>query len=200
MSCNKHTSSKRNCTPRKNKLFSQLKDIVDDYIAEVRPGAALEFSFYASCSSLAETIRTGANAIRIDGKRHDHQRRIPAQSLAAFGRRLVEHEADIRAIRTFSDLHTLITQLSANIYRIGPLAVYDTATRIGAKLNLLPKEIYLHAGTRKGAEALGIDSKLESVSASILPPEFNRLTPSEIEDVLCMYKSNLRRLLHIGEP
>jgi hypothetical protein len=35
--------------------------------------------------------------------------------------------------------------------------MYDTALRIGAKLKLFPTKVYLHAGTRLGARALGLD-------------------------------------------
>jgi hypothetical protein len=41
-----------------------------------------------------------------------------------------------------------------NIKGFGELAVYDCSLRVGSYLNLLPDKIYLHAGTRKGAEAL----------------------------------------------
>ena len=31
--------------------------------------------------------------------------------------------------------------------------------RIGAKINLFPTKVYLHAGTRRGARALGLDDR-----------------------------------------
>jgi len=34
----------------------------------------------------------------------------------------------------------------------------DTTLRIGAKLNLFPKKVYLHPGTRRSARALGLDA------------------------------------------
>ncbi|MEK7411500.1 MAG: hypothetical protein AAB327_09000, partial [Actinomycetota bacterium] len=37
---------------------------------------------------------------------------------------------------------------------LGPLYVYDTALRIGAKKGQMPKVVYLHAGTREGAKKL----------------------------------------------
>jgi ABC-type arginine/histidine transport system permease subunit len=66
--------------------------------------------------------------------------------------------------------------------------VYDTALRLGANLRLLPREVYLHAGTRRGARALGLDYRSESVSMRLLPAALRRLRPYEVEDVLCIYK------------
>jgi len=39
---------------------------------------------------------------------------------------------------------------------LGELYVYDTTLRIGAKLNLFPDKVYLHAGTRLRERALGL--------------------------------------------
>jgi hypothetical protein len=77
------------------------------------------------------------------------------------------------------------------------LAVYDTATRVGAFLRLQPKRVYLHAGTRQGARALGF-RKRESLSARELPKALRRLSPDEIEDCLCIYKSQVAAIVDRG--
>ena len=194
MECNDRTSPERSCAPKKRGSFLSIENIIEDYIARVRPAAAAELFYYGSRSSLAETIRIGANGIRSDGKRHDHQRRIPAHSLAELGRRLLAHEADLRLKTSFADLYDLVNQLAKRIPRIGPLTIYDTAIRIGAKLRIFPRQVYLHAGTRQGASAFGIGAELKTVGLSTLPDEFNRLEPYEVEDVLCIYKKELRKL------
>lgn len=71
------------------------------------------------------------------------------------------------------------------------LYVYDTTLRIGAKLGLLPKKVYLHAGTRVGAKALGFDGNARTLEISVLPKELRQLEPHEIEDALCIFKSEL---------
>ena len=59
-------------------------------------------------------------------------------------------------------------------------------------LSLSPDHVYLHAGTRKGAQALGLQGA--TVHKNDLPPEFRRLSPAEIEDCLCIYKARIQRL------
>jgi hypothetical protein len=73
----------------------------------------------------------------------------------------------------------------------GPLFVYDTALRVGARLGLAPRYIFLHAGVRKGAAALGLGRHRNYLDVSDLPPAFRRLEPREIEDCLCVYKDHL---------
>jgi hypothetical protein len=61
--------------------------------------------------------------------------------------------------KTFDDFFTLLEQLLAPIKGLGELYVYDTALRIGAKIGLLPRRVYLHAGTRVGARHLALMAK-----------------------------------------
>jgi hypothetical protein len=89
----------------------------------------------------------------------------------------------------FDALHTLVDGKIGSIKGIGALTVYDIAHRIGAYLRKAPGRVYLHAGVRVGARALGIGG--DSFDPKILPKPFSRLAPSEIEDCLCIYKDDL---------
>lgn len=77
---------------------------------------------------------------------------------------------------------------------MGALTIYDTAVKIGAHLGLEPTSVYLHTGTRDGARALGLDVRGGTIPIDSLPPEFARLDADEIEDCLCMFKADLRKL------
>lgn len=179
--------------------MGSVREIVADYIARCRAGVELEMSFYGQRPSLKEAIRVGANAIRVDGKRHDHQRRIPAASLSELGRRLETEEPQIRSCQSFRHLHELIKSTAMGIPKIGKLTVYDTAVRIGAKVGLAPQDVYLHAGTTKGVAAFRIDTSAEFIEPAELSCEFQKLKPFEIEDVLCIYKKDFHRLAQGGK-
>src|SRR5262249_27216325 len=86
----------------------------------------------------------------------------------------------------------LISKEISDIHGIGELTIYDTALRIGAKLDLEPTVVFLHGGTRKGARALGLDWHKEFIARDAFPSEFQPLSASEIEDVLCIYKEQLQ--------
>jgi hypothetical protein len=91
---------------------------------------------------------------------------------------------------SFDELFDLVNALIRPIPKIGELAVYDTAFRIGARFGLEHERVYVHAGTHEGARALGFDPRWHTIEMSELPA-FERLTASEAEDVLCRYKSKL---------
>ncbi|HQM80509.1 MAG TPA: hypothetical protein PLX02_02700 [Syntrophorhabdaceae bacterium] len=85
-------------------------------------------------------------------------------------------------------MFAFVKNIDLPIPGIGELAVYDTALRIGAFLRIEPSKVFLHAGTRTGARALGLETSAEFLEVSSVPSEFQVLKPSEIEDVLCIYK------------
>jgi hypothetical protein len=166
-----------------------LHEIVNDYIRTQRPYTGEEMMDFANEPSPSAAIRRAALCETKDGKRHAHQRRIP--------RALLEHvEAKLQTIRRkfykaadFAALHGLVEEEIGSIRGIGALAVYDIAHRIGAHFGKAPERVYLHAGVRVGARALGISG--DSFDPKILPKPFARLAPSEIEDCLCIYKDDL---------
>lgn len=45
---------------------------------------------------------------------------------------------------------------------------------------------------RPRAQALGLEGKIESLEVCKFPPEFQQLKPYEIEDVLCIFKDELK--------
>jgi hypothetical protein len=99
--------------------------------------------------SLEDAIDRAGMAVSPAGKRLNHQRRIPRAVLRAWSDALLERRVELRRCKTFDALHTLMAEIGADPHGIGDLAIYDTATRIGAFLKLEPDLVYLHAGVRK---------------------------------------------------
>ena len=178
--------------PVSDAVIEQRADkAVSDYIEHHRDDAARELSFYRSMPTLTHAIRRGARAYTADGDKHPHQWRIPCDALREFGAQLGRHEHFLREAQSFADLHRVVEVVGRPIHRIGELAIYDTALRIGARLSLAPTEVYLHLGTRSGAEAVGVDPRRSTVAVSELPAAFAALEPHETEDCLCIFKGLL---------
>jgi hypothetical protein len=96
---------------------------------------------------------------------------------------------EIQSTTSSAKLHTLIEEsITRSRKRLDEMYRYDTALRIAAKLNRMPAAVFLHAGTRAGAKALGLDVTGRSLLKSQLPDEFRDLECHQIEDVLCIYK------------
>jgi hypothetical protein len=109
---------------------------------------------------------------------------------------LLSFAAKIEACKNFDSLHELIKS-ELQIPFAGEMFWYDTAFRIGISMSVYPQKLYLHAGTRKGAIALGVYEKGEEVlEVSELVkkyPEFAKMKPHQIEDFLCIKKDMLHK-------
>jgi hypothetical protein len=167
--------------------------IVRDYSHRHRPKTIRELQYFRDLPTLDAAISDAGRARYYDGKRHkrySHQRRIPQEALERATKRL--RRANLKEAQCFAELIERVQAAVRHVHGIGELYVYDTAFRLGGHLELLPDQVYLHAGTRQGARALSLDHRSGSVSPQHLPILFQRLKPHEIEDVLCIYKDWLR--------
>ena len=171
-----------------------LKVIIRTYIREIRPRAQAELDCFRQEPSLESVIERAGLAINQQSKRYSHQRRLQKTTLEKAKRVLLTQVQAIKQSESFDDLFNLIDATFEPISGIGELYVYDTSLRIAAKLERLPRKVYLHRGTREGARALGLDSKSVALEVSVFPPEFRQLEPHEIEDVLCIFKDELKQV------
>jgi hypothetical protein len=169
-----------------------INELVNDYIARFRPGAAAELQDYRDLNSLEAAISRAALGVDPQGRKHPHQRRIERAALQESKRRLLGHASALKDANSFHQLWQFIGREIGPIGRIGPLAVYDTALRIGAYLSLEPDKVYLHAGTRHGAKALGLQARREWLEMPDLPNALKALSAREAEDFLCIYKAALK--------
>jgi hypothetical protein len=171
-----------------------LDQIVRAYIINCRKHARKELEYYASQSSFSEAIRVSVLSFTgKDEKRHDHQRRIPKNTLNIAETRLQDSADELRCASSFDELHGLIDARIGGIQGIGELTVYDVAHRIGAYLKLQPDFVYLHAGTRSGARRFGLRGT--KIDPRQLPDPFRKLSAGEIEDCLCIYRKQIAKVL-----
>ena len=162
---------------------------VADYVRRFQGRVSNEMAFYKKQPTLSQAIRVAASCSGQDGKRHPHQRRIPKVALSETERQLLTNTEALGAAEDFDALHRVVNSVIGSIRGVGELTVYDVTHRIGAFLDLNPENVYLHAGTREGAAALGFYGKV--IEKDRLPATFAPLTAAEIEDCLCIYKAAL---------
>ncbi len=173
-----------------------LSVIVRSYLKHNRRRLRNELAYFEGVPSLDSVIEAAALATCAHGKRLNHQRRLTRAALARSEENLVVALPRLRECRSFEELYTLIEELVRGIRGLGELYVYDTSLRIAAYLNLWPEEVYLHAGTRRGARALGFSGQGSRLKPSELPAVVRKLKPFEIEDFLCIYKEQLKQVRH----
>lgn len=168
-----------------------LDKLVQIYIKKIRPKVNEEYLYFSEQASLENAIMQATLAIDRDGKRYSHQRRLSRAVIDEAHRTIMNKAGSVVECKSFATLHKLIDRLVSNIDGIGPLYVYDTSVRIGAYLDLYPSKVYLHAGTKKGAKALGLDCRSEYLNLDELPSALQELAAHEIEDFLCIFKDEL---------
>ena len=170
----------------------KLQAIVRTYTRQIRPRTQAEIDWFARQLSLDDAIEKAALAVNSRGKRYSHQRRLTKAALKQAFRTLRDRSEAMEEARDFDELFRIIGAAVKPIHGIGELYIYDTSFRIGAKLNLFPTKVYLHAGTRRGVRALGLDASGVTLKVSLLPKEFRALEPHEMEDVLCIFKDKFK--------
>lgn len=169
----------------------KLHDIVKEYAWDSRCRPNDELNWFRQQPTLRKAIRNAGLAVDREGKKFPHQWRLSEASLQAACSSLLGEESEIKRCKDFDELHSLLERRLRQTKGIGELYIYDTAFRIGAKLGVLPTNVYLHRGTRDGAVALGYDGRLPWIEVSDLPKELRRHKPYEIEDFLCINKNIL---------
>lgn len=162
------------------------------YVANDKQRGDDDLAWYARQPDFESLLEVAVLCRTSEDKRHGHQRRLKETDLRAA--HSVLSECDFQSCKTFDAIHKAIEDALEDIPGIGPLTVFDIACRIGAFKGVSPKKVYLHAGTRKGAQALGLGRGEETIEVKRLPEEFHRLSPRHAEDCLCIYKDHIKRI------
>ena len=187
-----------NCRPARLQGRPSLEAVVRLFCSVNRSKSTDDFRFYRKQNALSDAIDRAALAINKHGKRQSHQRRISRSTLKEARHTLLGVEGRLKASASFRELFETIERALRGVSGAGELFVYDTAQRIGAYLDLLPEDVYLHAGTREGARALGLNARAKYIPKSDFPLELQCLEAHEIEDLLCIYKKQLAALNRLG--
>lgn len=175
----------------KGQIPRTLRGMVRHYILNKRPRAQHELECFRR-QPLEKALERAALANDERGKRFSHQTRLKGSQLRKARNVLLDAAKKLRRCDSFDQLHNLIKEHLKGTPGLAELYCYDTALRIGASLGLMPKRVYLHRGTRKGARRLDLDWRADSLDPRALPRALAVLEPREIEDFLCIYKDKLR--------
>ena len=190
--CKRKTKRKSCDRPKDIDQNSSLEELVEHYWFNFQDCFAYENAWWGDSSlTWKQALERAWKSRGADGKMHGHQRRI-ANKLSDG---LAVSQTDGKTSSDFSsfeELYNWVHSVSDRVKGLGPLVTYDVARRLGAKLNLEPEIIYLHAGSRIGAGKLGLHTKEKAIAVTSLPKELHRLSAAHIENFLCIYKQYLR--------
>jgi hypothetical protein len=193
MNC--HSSSRpAECKSPNPEPGASLQKLVRLYQRDYAPNLRAQLDYFRHLPSLADAIDCAARAVNSQGKRFSHQYRIPSVALSEAKSRLTAGTDSIASCSNFDVLHSLLSGYFTTVSGLGPLYLYDTTLRLGAYLNLAPTAVYLHAGTRTGVLALGLDASSEIIPVGAFRKPIQMLPACEIEDFLCIFAKHLDEL------
>lgn len=185
----------RGCCAAAPDSFASLQGIIDDYQTNYGCRVREEARYFGDKRlSIEEAVRRAARSELKGGHIHDHQRRPGRKVMQRCVTALAGHDEIFTEPRNFAAVHASVERILAPVEGAGELIVYDIAERIGWRLGLEPDEVYLHRGTREGAQMLRPQLRGKTANVTDLPPELGQLSPAHIENLLCIYKAALRSL------
>lgn len=164
--------------------------IVNDFISKNYTKAQMdELKFYEQFKDNPEELcRLIGWAIASNRKTQSHQRRIKRETKGNLEQHLLSIYPLLSSFNDFDELRELI-----RIKGIGDVTIYDTADRIGYAFGIHPKKVYIHRGAKIGAKNLMGPKFVRGrkfLYMDELPEEFQKLTPREVENCLCIYKDS----------
>jgi len=171
-----------------------LKQMVDLFLSERRDRPARERAWWGDPHlSIQDACLRAMFTLEKEGVRDDHQWVFSKVDLSAMGAQIAAQAAVLEAAETFREFYRRVERALGIGWNRKPLLVYDVARRLGYRFGLEPEEVYLHAGTKAGAEALrrGL-GRPRNRSLDDFPTSLRtRLTPAQAEDFLCLAAKHL---------
>lgn len=149
--------------------------------------------YCAIAGSLDAAIDRACISKRPNGNLHNHQSRVREDCRLFYAHR-IKTTIETVTFNNFDELHDWLEETAPR--GIGPVTVYDVATRIGAYLKLEPTSLYLHAGVRIGWNKLHGTRRYPDVNGRVpremLPAAFRRIPADQVEDMLCAYNEVIK--------
>ena len=186
-------------------FFETHADYLDKYLG-----------FYKGLPNLTEVIVYASDGIfKLTNQgieyfiRHNHQevfldkegnqRGIPYELSKQVRDNLIKRTNEILKARTFDELFQIVSE--SKVKGFGELSIYDTALRIASQMNIEPDKVYLHAGSRKGAELLEQkgyikegSSKKKYLEIEELPKQLQSQKADDTQHFFCSMKEQMKNL------
>jgi hypothetical protein len=104
---------------------------------------------------------------------------------------ILDSKNNIVKCNHFNEIYSIIYKITEKHNEFAELYSYDVSLRIGAKLKLMPDNVYLHAGAKRGYYSIFVRDDSPIVGKDIFvkkSKKFSSLEPYQIENFLCVAK------------
>jgi len=183
------------CGPADYSGYASLRKMVDHFIRERGYLMDTERDWWGNPDlPFAEACRRALFRLQNDQVRDGHQWTFSVDALDGFAKTLAHNRSSLESASTFQELYQGVERALRLAPNRKPLLIYDISRRLGFRLGRQPETVYLHAGTRAGANALkpGLGRPRTRPMAEFPTSIRTRLTPAQAEDFLCVASKWLR--------
>lgn len=139
----------------------------------------------------SEIVSKAALSTNENGKMFPHQYRVGKIKTELAANKLLQFEAEILSAQSFEDIFKYTEEVRKMKIGVGHLWSYDTALHIGFNLDVLPNDVYIQSGVKRGLKKFykDIEFKRKIDKRELIGLEI--LESYEIENFLCvMSKGN----------
>lgn len=198
-----------------NSRHNFYEQIYNDYKTKIFNCQEKYYDWYRKANNLLEAIEKAFKSEDEWNKVHSHQCNVGRVVLKQATEKALEiyQEKNLleKDLNTFDKIYKFVNSVREEIYRFGELAHYDVSLRIAKYQDTkypgcgYLKEVYLHAGTLEGAKAIldagDMDKNIQKsdiekeskINIDYFPYPLNKLSGDHLENLLCIYKQELKK-------
>lgn len=167
-----------------------MNELINQYLDEHSCHLKKNKEYFESLST-NEIVLKAALSINKNNKIFPHQYRVGRTKTELAATKLMQFESEILASESFEDIFKYTEEVRKMKIGVGSLWSYDTALHIGFKLGLLPNEVYIQSGVKRGLYQFYEKTKFKRKIDKSCFIGLESLEPYEIENFLCvMSKAN----------
>ncbi|AEV31533.1 hypothetical protein [Owenweeksia hongkongensis] len=180
--------------------MTNLKMMVDEYLKSNHISWRFKVIEFYKGLPTEEILKKACLAKTHIGKMDSHQRRVGKEKCKEGLRIMMTKESEVWKAKTFEGLKQVTDSIASVTHGLGPLWSYDTALRIGFKMNVFPDRVYVQSGVSDGIKNLLGKDFYKNLPRNRghkyclrenLPKELHGMEPALIENFLCIYKTQL---------
>ncbi|MGV7105775.1 hypothetical protein [Flavobacterium sp. U410] len=162
-----------------------MNKLIDQYLNMHACNLKRTREYFVNLSS-NEIVLKAALSVNEDSKMFPHQYRVGKTKTELAATKLLQFEAEVLSAQSFEDIFKYTEEVRKMRIGVGHLWSYDTALHIGFKLGLLPNDVYIQSGVKRGLKMFYPNIKYNRKIDKSSFRGLENLEPYQIENFLCV--------------
>lgn len=170
-----------------------MNELIDKYLDKHACHLKRAREYFENLST-NEVVLKAALSVNEESKMFPHQYRVGKAKTELAANKLLQFETEILSAQSFEDIFKYTEEVRKMKIGVGHLWSYDTALHIGFKLGLLPNEVYIQSGVKRGLCQFYKKTKIKRKIDKSFFIGLESLEPYEIENFLCVMSKSSKNI------